>query len=141
MAKHPKPPPADGSELPDESPAAADPSAYQVQSDGQSGVDAVAGTSPAGKVIPTVDADAPPGALISETTGDFIARPDPTKPLGTGAVVIGNWYGTYDGKAAHVKHGTPISELPSALVELITNTRRQRVGPLPPKQPDNPHTP
>jgi hypothetical protein len=138
MAKHdrPKPPPADGEPHADEHGEATDYTARQVSSDGQSGIDAIAATSPAGKVIPGVDGETP-GALITDATGIFVARPDPTKPLGETVVCIGNWYGSYDGKPAHVKHGTPLSELPSALVDAITNTRGQRVGPLPPKEPPN----
>jgi len=94
-----------------------------------------------------VDVDARPGAVISQRSGQFVARPDPTKPISlTEAVVHGNWVGRYhddEGNdcAAYVKHGTPLSALPRDLVRDIAETRGQVLGPLPPKAPQNPFTP
>jgi hypothetical protein len=83
-----------------------------------------------------------PRALINNAAGVFVARPDPTKPISlTAPVVNGNWCGQYQGKQAHVKHGTPIEDLPSELQQLIVETRGQVVGPLPPKPQQNPFTP
>jgi hypothetical protein len=94
-----------------------------------------------------VDVDAAPGAVIAARSGQYVARPDPGKPLSlTDDVVHGNWVGRYhdsDGEPcpAYVKHGTPIAALPSDLAQAIVETRGQVVGPLPPKQPQNPFTP
>jgi hypothetical protein len=94
-----------------------------------------------------VDVDAAPGAYIAQRSGQYVAKPDPSKPLSTTeAVVHGNWVGRYhddEGEPcpAYVKHGTPISALPSDLAQAIVETRGQVVGPLPPKQPPNPFTP
>lgn len=83
-----------------------------------------------------------PGAIIVDSSGVMYARPDPTKPLSlTASVVLGNWFGSFNGKPAHVRHGTPIAALPSALVQAIRSTRKQSVGVLPPKAPSNPFTP
>lgn len=102
-----------------------------------------------GLAIPAVpvDASAKPGALISQRSGQYLARPDPTKPISTTEPVVqGNWVGRYEDEdgnpcPAHVKHGTPLSALPRDLVREIVGTRKQVVGVLPPKQPDNPFTP
>lgn len=94
-----------------------------------------------------VDVDAAPGAVIAARSGQFVARPDPTKPISTTEpVVLGNWVGRYhddegESCAAYVKHGTPISGLPSDLAQAIVETRGQVVGPIPPKAPPNPFTP
>ena len=94
-----------------------------------------------------VDVDASPGAVISNRSGQFVARPDPSRPISTTeAVVHGNWVGRYhddDGEPcdAYVKHGTPVADLPKDLVRDILETRGQVVGPLPPKAPQNPFTP
>jgi len=88
-----------------------------------------------------------PGAYISDRSGQFIARPDPTKPISTtDEVVHGNWVGRFkdqngDEVPAVVKHGTPIHALPRKLQALIRETRGQVVGVLPPKQAPNPFTP
>jgi hypothetical protein len=95
----------------------------------------------------TVDVNARPGAVIAQRSGQFVARPDPSKPISaTEAVVHSNWVGRYhdeDGNdcPAYVKHGTPIADLPKDLVRQIRETRGQIVGPLPPKAPQNPFTP
>jgi hypothetical protein len=86
--------------------------------------------------------DERPRALINDAPGVFVARPDPTRPISvTAAVVNGNWCGQYQGKPAHVKHGTPIEDLPNELQRAICETRGQVVGPLPAKPPENPFTP
>lgn len=88
-----------------------------------------------------------PRAVIADRSGQFVARPDPTKPISTTEpVVLGNWVGRYKDAAgndcpAYVKHGTPISGLPSDLAQAIVETRGQVVGPIPPKAPPNPFTP
>ncbi len=83
-----------------------------------------------------------PRALINNSGSVFVARPDPTRPISTTAAVVqGNWCGTFEGKTANVKHGTPIADLPKDLQKLIVETRGQVVGPLPPRQPQNPFTP
>lgn len=91
---------------------------------------------------PTAPDDDRPRALISDASGVYVARPDPTRPISlTAAVVNGNWCGQHKGKQAHVKHGTPIDDLPVALQRSIRETRGQVVGPLPPKPQQNPFTP
>lgn len=98
-------------------------------------VDTAAGRPP-GQVL------AEPRALLSDSSGQLVARPDPMAPPNeTTVVVISNWYGHVDGKAVHIKHGTPFSDLPPSVQRAVQNTRGQRVGPLPPKLPPNPFTP
>lgn len=88
-----------------------------------------------------------PTAQIIQRSDQFVARPDPSRPISaTDDLVLGNWVGRYvgpDGQAcpALVKHGTPIEALPRDLADAIRETRGQRVGPLPPRQPPNPFTP
>lgn len=107
---------------------------------------AAAASAAAPPAPPPAPAKAPAGkgprALISSSSGQFVARPNPTEPPDpTVDVVICNWYGQHEGKPAHIKHGTPIGDLPPALQDAIRATRGQQVGPLPPKAPPNPFTP
>lgn len=81
-------------------------------------------------------------AVVSESSGQLVARPDPAAPPSAEThVVLSNWFGHVEDKPCHVKYGTPIEDLPRAVQRAIANTKGIKIGPIPPKLPDNPFTP
>jgi hypothetical protein len=77
----------------------------------------------------------PPARITHNQDGTTCRPPAGTKIATLGVVVIGNWIGSHEGKPVRVCHGTPVLDLPRALVEKIRATRGQRVGPYPPAPP------
>lgn len=150
MAAKPKPPPLDT----DEAAAAATSDVPHAESGKATADDAAAAAAELAKLAasqpPASETPQPPAqptgerakAVLVDSAGVLYARPDPSAPISlTEAVVNGNFYCSYRGKPAHVKHGTPASGLPDELLEQINRSNPDAIRPLPPKQPPNPFAP
>lgn len=114
--------------------------------------DAARAAAPPAAPPPPDDDDAPlppveqPPALIADSGGQLVARPNPLVPFDPKAdLVLMNWFGHVKGedgpKQVHVKYGTPFKALPADVRAALRKTTGVQIGPLPPKPPQNPFTP
>lgn len=164
MAKdRPKPPPLDDSG-PEDAPgaeleaklaeagsskSAAAPPSLETQSDAELAARAAAPPTPPlpplsqpQQLLPVAARREPPRAVIKSGKAGYVARPDPTCPVGDDVPVVRyHWQGLVGEIRVDVAAGTPAECLPRELVERILDTRHAIIAPRGPKPPPNPHAP